>query len=374
VTKARNAESCAEADATRLVIGGISELFSDSVPSETAKNKAKNDFLAWALADAPVTGFRVMKRDVLTVRTARYPDELAARLEGCTRGKIETLSMASRRRLAIVAANTEVCFRSFVTVTYPKEFPCDGVIVKEHLHLLLAGLRRKCLGVSYLWFLEFQRRGAPHLHLFLSAALPEPLEPLRRVSGRVRKVVMIHRPWQDWLSRLWFKIVGSGDEKHLRAGAAWEVIEKPDGAARYVAKEAYKTFQKVVPDDFQNVGRFWGCSRDVPPDEGFVVHATQAQIAAIFPDGVDAEGRPFPVMFGSAEAYEKIRDTVTDPAKFNSWKRGARQKMMTFAAGSFGSETHSLKPKRKASSRRANMEWHGSTMNGSANNCGGSMK
>ena len=313
----------AERASPRLVICGISER---SERSAARNAQSKTDFLRHVYDEAPITGFRVMRRDVLTVRSARDPDKLAARLEDTKRGEIESLSYASRKRLAIIAANTDVVFRSFVTVTYPKAFPCDGLLVKEHLHALLAALRRKCGGqLSYLWFLEFQKRGAPHFHAFLDQELPEPLSTLARRGGRVRKSVRVHLPWQDWLCRRWFEIVGSGDDKHLRAGAAWEVVEKPDGAARYVAKECYKTFQKVVPPDFQNVGRFWGCSRDVPPPEGRLIPCTDAEMKRIFPaQFLDKEGRPYPVMFGAAPHYDSICNTSLDPVKRKQWKRTKR--------------------------------------------------
>ena len=289
--------------------------------SQVSKPAAKNDFLQFIYDSAPVVGFRVMRNDVVTVRAARNPEELAARLENAgPRGEIEYLSGKSRRRLALVAGNSPVVFRSFVTVSYPEKFPCCGKVVKKHLHALLAALRRRCGRLEYLWFLEFQRRGAPHLHLFLDHALPEPLSVMNRKAGRVRKECRVHWPSQDWLSARWFEIVGSDDEKHLRAGAAWEVIEKPDGAARYVAKESYKTFQKVVPEGFRNVGRFWGVSRGVSPDEGRMVFAGKEKMAEIFgADAMDENGNPFPVLFSGAAAYEKIRDTKDDPAKIREW-------------------------------------------------------
>jgi hypothetical protein len=269
------------------------------------------------LDEAPVIGFRVLKNDVVTVRAARDPDALAARLEGCERGEIEEFSRESRRRLALVAGNTSVVFRSLVTLTYPADFPADGKLVKEHWAAFRAALVR-FLGEkpSYLWFLEFQRRGAPHFHVFLSAAMPEPHAVMKRANGRVRKECRTYWPWQDWLSETWFRIVGSGDPKHLRAGAAWEVIEKPDGAARYVSKEAHKTFQKVVPPDYRNVGRFWGCSRDVSAgvDEGIFVSATQAAMAKIFEaSGFAPDGNPYTVIFGGAESFRKVIGTAADP-------------------------------------------------------------
>ena len=341
-----------------LVNCAISERSPDN---QRDRINGKIDFLSFIYDSAPVVGFRVMKNDVVTVRKARYPDELAARLENAgPRGEIEYLSGKSRRRLALVAGNSEVVFRSFVTVSYPSEFPCDGKVVKRHLHALLAALRRKCGPLAYLWFLEFQRRGAPHLHLFLDFELPGPLSVMTRKSGRVRKECRVNWQFQDWLSDRWFEIVGSGDELHRKAGAAWEVIEKPDGAARYVAKESYKTFQKQVPKAFQNVGRFWGASRGVTPDEGKMVYCSREQMVDIFgASSMDPDGNPFPVLFSAADAYEKIRDTKRDPVKFREWNSGPHQKTAPFLSSMNGSRTGMNTP------RHVRELWHGSILNDS---------
>lgn len=348
------------ADSARLVNCAISE--------RNPRKVSTSDFLQFIYEQAPVVGFRVHKNDVETIRKARFPDELADRLEGAERGTIEFLSSKSRRRLALIAGNSDVPMRSFVTVTYPNEFPCDGHLVKVHLHALLAALRRKDPGLSYLWFLEFQRRGAPHFHAFLSTALPCPLEPLSRRCGRVRKSVLVNRDYQDWISRRWFEIVGSGDEKHLKAGAAWEVVEKPDGAARYVSKESYKTFQKSVPEEFQNVGRFWGCSRDLSLPAGKEIFCTLDRMKDIFPEGCfDPEGNPFPVMFGAASAFREIESTLKNPEKERSWKSQKEKLLPGFVQSSCGSKGDSASPfpvSRKPASRIAKELWHGSVLNG----------
>lgn len=288
---------------------------------------AKNALLSHAFDECPVIGFRVLKNDVLTVRKARNPDELAARLEGAERGEIIEFSRESRRRLALVAGNCDVLFRSLVTLTYPREFPADGLLVKAHWAAIRSALMRWTDRASYLWFLEFQKRGAPHIHVFLSAEMPAPLSEMSRRGGRVRKSCLTHWPWQDWLSRRWFEIVGSGDEKHLRAGAAWEVIEKPDGAARYVSKEAHKCFQKIVPQGFRNVGRFWGCSRDVSGSvgEGQFIPATPAAMAKIFPSAAfDPDGDPWAVIFGGADSVRDALAAGADPrapkSRLGKWK------------------------------------------------------
>jgi len=163
---------------------------------------------------------------------------------------------------------------------------------------------------------------------------------MKRKNGRVKKSCRVHWPSQDWLSERWFEIVGSNDPKHLAAGAAWEVIEKPDGAARYVAKESYKTFQKQVPKAFQNVGRFWGTSRQVTPAEGKMVFASLEQMQEIFgAEAMDSEGNPYPVLFSGAEAYKKILGTVKDPAKIRAWRKGPSQKTADLMNSTIGSRT-----------------------------------
>lgn len=306
-----------------LVNGGISERSSSGeAPGPNLAKRA--EFLDYCYNQAPIRGFRPMKNDVVTVRIARNPEELAGRLDGSERGKIEFLSMASRKRLALVAGNSPVTFRSFLTATYPAEFPCDGLLVKRHLHALLAALRRRIHPLEYLWILEFQARDAPHFHIFLDHALPEPHATMKRRAGGVVKDCLTHWPSHDWLAERWFSIVGSGDERHLAVGTAWEVIEKAEGCPRYVAKECYKTFQKVVPEKYQSVGRFWGCSRGVTPPEGPMVFASEAQIRKIFPASADADGVPFPVMFSAAENYRKIKGTKDDPDRIRKWQTGGR--------------------------------------------------
>jgi len=163
------------------------------------------------------------------------------------------LSKKSRQRLAFVANNTRVVFKTMVTLTYPGEWSKDGKEVKKHLHAFLVWCRRYFVSPSYLWFLEFQKRGAPHIHMLLDSPLPQLTNARTKIYYDV--------------ACQWYKIVGSGDLRHRTAGTRCERIRKPDGAARYCLKYAYKTKQKCVPEPYRNVGRFWGCSRDVPPAE-----------------------------------------------------------------------------------------------------------
>lgn len=160
------------------------------------------------------------------------------------RGNVTKLSSKSIKKLAFYAQNTDVKFVSFVTLTYPGVFPGSGVECKAHLNTFMSWLRSRYKGVNYLWFMEFQQRGAPHFHVMTDCDL-----------------VNI----KSEISERWYRAVGSGDERHLRAGTNTQRIRKEDGCARYVAKYAAKQYQKEVPSKFSDSGRFWGASRDVKP-------------------------------------------------------------------------------------------------------------
>lgn len=98
---------------------------------------------------------------------------------------------------------------------------------------------------SALWFLEFQKRGAPHIHLMIFNC---DIPVYKRVSLR------------EWLGLAWAEIVGNPIEeefnKHVKAGTKIEKMRKRHFG--YAMKYASKMEQKQVPSEFKKVGRFWG--------------------------------------------------------------------------------------------------------------------
>ena len=99
-------------------------------------------------------------------------------------------------------------------------------------------MRRK--GIRYVWVLEFQKRGAPHYHIIASDCIPKAE-----------------------LAERWYNIVGSGDEKHLRAGTQIDFIKSKKQLYGYLSNYVKKLEQKKPPEGFKNVGRFWGASRGI---------------------------------------------------------------------------------------------------------------
>jgi len=157
------------------------------------------------------------------------------------RGEISKLSSASAKRCLTVFRALSEKFKVMVTLTYPAEYRglLDGKTSKKHLHRFIDWLQVK-LGkeLVYAWVLEFQKNGNPHYHLLLSHQVE----------------------WKD-VAFEWFKIVGSGLEKHLEAGTRVEAILSGLACSDYVGRYLGKVKQKDVPEGFQNVGRFWGYRR-----------------------------------------------------------------------------------------------------------------
>lgn len=155
------------------------------------------------------------------------------------RGEVTEFSARSRSRLLFSAFNASVDWLAFAVLTYPSEFPNDGVKVKRDIKVLCQWLASEYDG-KYLWGIEFQERGAPHVNWLVDKFIP-----------------------MGELGFKWYDIVGSGDYKHLAAGTRIEYCHSSDQAAGYMAAaySAKKSAQKTVPPGFENVGRFWGISR-----------------------------------------------------------------------------------------------------------------
>ena len=236
-----------------------------------------------------VVGVEVYRNDVVVKRKGVAPD-----VKDRTRGEVTEFSARSRQRLAFVAANTECEFRTMITLTYPREYPSDGKQVKTHLHRFLTWLHRDRGKCSVLWFLEFQERGAPHVHILADFRIPRKSDLRRGLRFRV--------------SGAWYRIVGSGDSRHLAAGTRTETIRKKDGARRYAVKYAMKMRQKRVPVGYRNVGRFWGCTRDVPPEPKQVLRCTEDDIRGVLEGWqyAPSDDRPlYRVLYNQAQRFEE---------------------------------------------------------------------
>lgn len=155
---------------------------------------------------------------------------------------------------------------AMVTLTYPGDWEAvapDGASVKRHMVLWRKRFQREYgEPARYIWKLEFQRRGAPHIHLWMAP----PISPGR--SGR---------GFAKWLSETWAQVVDHPDAeqkaRHLLAGTAIDVRSglkacDPKRLAIYFTKHSSpnvsgdKEYQHIVPELWRQPGRgpgrFWG--------------------------------------------------------------------------------------------------------------------
>ena len=155
---------------------------------------------------------------------------------------------------------------AMVTLTYPGDWEVvapDGASVKRHMVLWRKRFQREYgEPASYIWKLEFQRRGAPHIHLWMAP----PISPGR--SGRA---------FAQWLSETWAQVVDHPDAeqkaRHRLAGTAIDVRNglkacDPKRLAIYFTKHSSpnldgdKEYQHIVPELWRGPGRgpgrFWG--------------------------------------------------------------------------------------------------------------------
>ena len=155
---------------------------------------------------------------------------------------------------------------AMITLTYPGDWEVvapDGASVKRHIVLWRKRFQREYgEPIRYIWKLEFQRRGAPHIHLWMAP----PMSPGR--SGH---------NFAQWLSEAWAQVVDHPDAaqkaRHRLAGTAVDVRNglkacDPKRLAIYFSKHSSpnlhgdKEYQHIVPELWRRPGhgpgRFWG--------------------------------------------------------------------------------------------------------------------
>jgi hypothetical protein len=178
------------------------------------------------------------------VRVQRPPKNELLRVQGFQggggRSYVSGFSQASRLRLMRLASTLRRdCVPIFITLTYPGVYPESPKQWKRDLDKFCKRVRRRFPDSAMIWKLEPQKRGAPHYHMLTYGVYEIPDD------------------FRSWLSEAWYQVVGSGDERHLRAGARVEYLRSYRGAISYAAKYMDKTIDDM-PESWGRPGRFWG--------------------------------------------------------------------------------------------------------------------
>jgi hypothetical protein len=190
-----------------------------------------------------IEGFEVYKSSVKVLRRFKKSSQSVPDL----RKNIYQFSEKSKRNLRFKILNSAYDFLSQFCLTYHENIPEDGRTCKKHLNTWLQYVRRNYPNIKYLWILEFQTsRRAPHFHVFLTT------RPSRRLGND--------------LGEAWNRITADSEShkkwhQHPKNFITWEM--KKGG---YLTKYLDKANQKLVPEHFLSVGRFWGTSKGIVTD------------------------------------------------------------------------------------------------------------
>lgn len=269
----------------------------------------------------PLVGLQFFSNDIRLIRAS------APARGGGPRGKCEEISSASLKNAKFVIANSEPDLSSLIACTYPGTFPVDGRVVKAHHKALLERIRRRWGGFSYFTAFEYQKRGAPHFHIAISFNLADYGDVVtikRKAMGRRFPSFQTVLDLNRWLFEAWLDIIAeagqvsyrkevldwsglsAADIENMRAAfythnsaVSWEVMREDYGARHYIIKElsGLKSYQKIVPEWYDNPGRHFLYSRDMRPGEAiqeFVIGDSEVRevLEAIAWAWLPAPGRP----------------------------------------------------------------------------------
>jgi len=216
-----------------------------------------------------------------------------------------------------------------------------------------------------IWWLEFQRRGAPHLHFMFFDVKEINWEEVRAWIGQawagvvhgIRNMAAYQDPAlgheYDQLRELWGREVGEaiftewlerrgldfGVWRHLRAGTRVEKMRKQHWG--YASMESYggkrKQYQKTVPKRFRNVGRWWGYrnyKRVKPKEEKVPLSSGEALRKVIDVINAAAQKMP-PGAFRYRKKMERAVQAIQNGelyAYLTVWGEGAEAAMNALAA------------------------------------------
>lgn len=191
--------------------------------------------------------------DMLKIHRPQTPGMTPLKHTGGIRSTIKGLSRSSRKRMIEFMASVRTGDASllFATLTYPDAFPTDSNIWHRHFEAFRDRFEHHYTNHRALWRIELIDRKsgdnagviAPHWHLIVF--LPQRIEP--------NELEIEASLIQTELRQMWYEIVNSGDENHLRHGVDVAPVKSRKHAYHYVSKYVAKE-----SGDVMEIGRRWG--------------------------------------------------------------------------------------------------------------------
>jgi hypothetical protein len=238
------------------------------------------------------------------------------------RSAVTEFSTKSKSRMCRYLRSCTSDYRYFVTLTYPSD-PSTWNEFRVHFKKFIERLRTAeylAGSGSLFWFVEYQRRGAPHFHLYTTFHI-----------GKY------------WLSKNWFECVGSNDRRHKLSGTSIERVRKGKRALRcYAAKYASKSDQKnlqILSEctksleyslnvDLSNLGkgRWWG----VVGDRSVVAARTIVEGAGLLSEREVDFIKQVDSVIGKAILYNRINYFVVDSVRCFEFKDDRTAKLIFY--------------------------------------------
>lgn len=157
-------------------------------------------------------------------------------------------SRKSQRRLSLTVRNCEATDH-IITLTYGNNAPSNDKTTKKHLDRVLTWLRRQ--NIKGVWAQEFTKEGRPHFHMLTVGTVDV-----------------------NELRATWARITDQDATPHI---ADVQNIERLARVEVYIAKHTSKT----VPQDYENMGRFFGTFGGIRQQENFKIEGTEQEIAPV---------------------------------------------------------------------------------------------
>jgi hypothetical protein len=216
-----------------------------------------------------VSGISVYKHGTVRVLRGRSGVGSTGGGGGGQRGNIYKMTRKSVNRLMFVLRETDMALESMMVLTFGSVYPTSGKLAKASVNRWLSWLRYRRPDLRYIWVMEFQRRGAPHFHVLLNHRVVENQREL--YSGRWASAALsglVSRESEDY-QKLWMDIF-----RVHKFRKQWQNSRERDGIVRYMSSYLAKSYQKEIPRDYGDVGRWWSSAKgvaDIEPVETYEI-------------------------------------------------------------------------------------------------------
>lgn len=194
------------------------------------------------------------------------------------RGDVYGFSARSHRRATETLCRIpwRLYYFEFVTLTYHDGAGEDPDAWHADLNAWEHALARDWAGflLGGMWFLEFQKRMAPHFHIVLAFKREPDLNQFRR-----------------WNDRVWNRIAEPGDRAHLAAACHVTPLEiRQEGGVRrlvsylvsYLGKGKQKRRIDRETGEILPTGRMWGTFLQFPQSDGEVFDLSPQALKSLY--------------------------------------------------------------------------------------------